>query len=197
MHGLVHPTAIGDEPVVDTSQRGQHAAADAGLLGNLANGGLLGGLAELDVALGQRPQHPSASIDTTDKGRNLVVAWPVDAVDDQPAGRCFVHGAQPVRHAARRAGAARFGHGCVAGCLAVCKVLGRTGSATTSAPPPAPTWFGLFAIRHPSDSSWHELDPRTYSPLARSATTFRVWMSCSSAGRPGPHRNPTRLIERA
>ncbi len=50
--GLVHPPAVGDEPVVDAPQRGEHTAADAGLLGDLADGGLLGGLAQLDVPLG-------------------------------------------------------------------------------------------------------------------------------------------------
>ncbi len=100
VHGLVHPPAIGDEPVVDASQRGQHAAANPGLLGDLTNGGLLGGLTLFYVALGQRPQHPSASIDATDQGGDLRVPRPIDAVDDQPSSGCFVDGAQPVRRAA-------------------------------------------------------------------------------------------------
>ena len=53
VHGLVHPPAFGDEPVVDAAERGQHAALDPGLLGDLADRGLFGRLAELDVALGQ------------------------------------------------------------------------------------------------------------------------------------------------
>jgi poly(A) polymerase len=33
-------------------------------------------------------------------------------------------------------------------------VLWRTGSAAASTPASAPSWFGLFAVRHPSDISW-------------------------------------------
>src|SRR3954466_7402290 len=32
----------------------------------------------------------------------------------------------------------------------------RPCSASAAAPPPAPSWFGLLAVRHPSDSSCHE-----------------------------------------
>ena len=66
-----------------------------------------------------------------------------------------MHGAQPVRPAARKNGFGAIGRCCVAGRLAVRLVLGRTRDATTTAPTPAPTWFALFAVRHPSDSSWH------------------------------------------
>ena len=101
VHGLVHPPALGDEPVVDAAERGQHAALDSGLLGDLADRGLLGGLTEFDVALGQRPQHPAASVDPADQGRDLAVLRAVDPVDDQAARRCLVHGAQPVGSAPR------------------------------------------------------------------------------------------------
>ena len=174
VHGLVHPAAVGDEPVVDASERGQHAAPNTRLLGDFTDCGLFGRLALLDVALGQRPQHPSTPIDAPDQRRDLLLAWPVDAVDDQPAGGCFVHGAQPLRHAARRSGPAGFGRCRVVGHLAFVMVLGRAGSATTPAPPPTPTRFCLFAVRHPSDSSWHGSVSRTYSPLARCATARRA-----------------------
>ena len=165
VHRLVHPAAVGDEPVVDAPQRGQHAAADAGLLGDLPDGGLFGGLTQLDVPLGQRPQHPPAPIDAADQRRDLLVARSVEAVDDEPAGGGFVDGAQPFRHASRRAGPAGFGRCRVGGRLAVRLDLGRTRAATTTAPPPAPTWFRLFAIRHPSDSSWHGPVYRRCTPL--------------------------------
>src|SRR5580693_9162266 len=101
VHGLVHSTAVGDEPVVDASQCGQHAAANSGLLGDLTNGGLLRGLAEFDMALGQRPEHAAASVNAADEGRDLRITWAVDTVDDQPASGCFVHGSEPLRRAAR------------------------------------------------------------------------------------------------
>jgi hypothetical protein len=53
VHRLVHPAPVGDEPVVDAAQRGQHTASDPGLLGYFADRGLLGRFAEFDVAFGQ------------------------------------------------------------------------------------------------------------------------------------------------
>lgn len=111
MHRLVHPPPVGDEPVVDTAQRGEHAAADPGFLGDLSDGGLFGGLAHFDVALGQRPQHPPAAIDAPDQGGHLLVAWPVEAVNDQPAGGGLVHGAQTLGLAPRRPRSIGFGGG--------------------------------------------------------------------------------------
>ena len=102
VHGLVHAASLGDEPVVDAAQRGQHAALDAGLFCDLADRGLLGGLAELDVALGQRPQHPASAVHASDQRCHLTVLRAVDAVDHQTARRRLVHGAQPVRCAPRR-----------------------------------------------------------------------------------------------
>ena len=67
MHGLVHAPVLGDEPVVDAAERRTHGRDDAGLLLDLAHGGLLGGLALLDVALGQRPQQPPAAIEAADE----------------------------------------------------------------------------------------------------------------------------------
>ena len=96
VHGLVHATALGDEPVVDAAERGQHAALDAGLLGDLADRGLFGGFTEFDVALGQRPQHPAAPVDAPDQRGDLGVLGSVDAVDHQAARRGLVHRAQPV-----------------------------------------------------------------------------------------------------
>ena len=86
----------------------------------------------------------------------------------------------------------------VAGRVALSRMVlgGRTaGSATAAAPTPAPTWFGLFAVRHPSDSSWHGSVFRTYSPLARRAPCARSSVR-PARGRCGRER-PTRLIERA
>ena len=45
VHGLVHPPAVGDEPEVDRAERRDDPPGDPGLLGDLADGGLLGGLA--------------------------------------------------------------------------------------------------------------------------------------------------------
>lgn len=101
VHGLVNAPALGDEPVVDAAERRQHAALDAGLLGHLADGGLFGRFTLLDVTFRQRPQHPSAAVDPPDQGGHLMVLGSVDAVDDQPACRCFVHGAQTIRGTAR------------------------------------------------------------------------------------------------
>ena len=42
---------------------GEHPAADAGLLLDLADRGVLGGLAGLEVALGQRPEQPAPAVD--------------------------------------------------------------------------------------------------------------------------------------
>ena len=104
VHGLVHPSALGDEPVVDAAERGQHGALDTGLLRDLADGGLLGGFTEFDVALGQRPQHAAAPVDAADEGSDLGFLGTVDAVDDKPARRCLVHGAQAFGPAPRRRG---------------------------------------------------------------------------------------------
>ena len=190
VHGLVHPPALGDEPVVDAAQRGQHAALDPGLLGDLTDGGLLGGLAQLDVALGQRPQHPAAPVDATDQRGDLVFARPVDAVDDQSAGRGFVHGAQPLGPAARRSRrSARVW------LRLACSVAGRLPVArrdrrapTTAAPAPAPTWFGLFAVRHPSDSSWHVLRAQVTLAGCPAVRRFRTYSgrSLSVPLRPRP-----------
>ena len=114
VHRLVHATALGDEPVVDAAERGQHTALDAGLLGDLPDRGLLGGFTELDVALGQRPQHPAAPVDAPDQRRHLTVLGPVEAVDHQPARRGFVHGAQAIRR--RAAGRDFLGLGWPPGC---------------------------------------------------------------------------------
>ena len=172
MHGLVDAAALGDEPVVDAAERGQDLPADTGFLGDLADGGLFGGLALFDVALGQRPQHPSAPVDPADQRGHLSFGRAVDAVDDQPARGGLVHGAQPRGGATRRARPAGFarpglavaavgggggdcGVGGFRGGGVRCGGICRTCRATAAAPTPAPSWFGLFAVRHPSDSSWH------------------------------------------
>lgn len=185
MHGLVHAAAVGHEPVVDAPQRGQHAALDAGFFGYFSNGCLFGRLTEFDVALGQRPQHPSAPVDAADQGGDLRVARSVEPVDDQPAGGCLVDRAQPLRPAAGPARSARFGGCRIAVYLTVGLLLGRSRSATTAAPSPAPTWFALFAVRHPSDSSWHGMLSWTYSPLGGCAMVITDCVSSERAYRPG------------
>ena len=67
-------------------------AADAGLLLDLAHRGLLGGLAGLDVALGQRPQQPAVAVGAPDERAARDVAG---EVDDQAAGAELVDLAQP------------------------------------------------------------------------------------------------------
>ncbi|SIN50650.1 Uncharacterised protein [Mycobacteroides abscessus subsp. abscessus] len=94
MHRFVHAPALGDEPIVDAAERGEHGAADSSLFGHLADGGLLGGLTLFDMPLGQRPQHASAPVGPPDEGSDLTVLGAVDAGDDQAAGRGFTHRAQ-------------------------------------------------------------------------------------------------------
>ena len=91
-HGLVDAPAVGDEPEVDGAELGEDLAGDAGLLLDLAHGGLLGGLAGLDVALGQRPQQPALPVGAADQRAARDVAG---EVDDQPAGAELVDLAQP------------------------------------------------------------------------------------------------------
>src|SRR5690606_3712256 len=85
VHRFVYPPAVGDEPVIDAAEFGDHHALDAGFLGHFPDRGLLGGLALLDMALGQRPQQPSASIGAADQGGAALFAWAVETVDDEAA----------------------------------------------------------------------------------------------------------------
>ena len=85
VHGLVHATALSDEPVVDAAECGQHTALDSGLLRYLTDRGLFSGFTEFDMALGQRPQHPAAPVDAPDQRGDLSLLGPVDSVDHQPA----------------------------------------------------------------------------------------------------------------
>src|SRR5271155_50688 len=157
VHGLMHPPPVGDEPVVDAAQRRQHAALDSGLLGDFADRGLLGRLTELDVACGQRPQHPAAPVDAADERGNLLLTRPIDIVDDQSTGRCFVHSAQPLRAAACGTGPGRLvraGRRFAVDRPIVGVALAGSGTAATTTPPPASTWLRFFAFRHLSDGSW-------------------------------------------
>src|SRR5271166_4960067 len=217
VHGLMHPSPVGDEPVVDPAQRRQHAAVDPGLLGDLADRGLLGRLTLLDMTFGQRPQHSAAPVDAADQRGDLLFTGPIDTVDDQPAGRRFVDSAQPLTAATRRTGTARFVHtgGCGAvDCPAVGVTLAGPGAAAAPAPPPAPTWLRFFAVGHPSDSSWRAKTHLAVLAAVRQpygdcapGVTQRPWAAVSSAGlcwivrllngRGRPHRRRTRLIERA
>src|SRR3546814_9758064 len=60
------------------------------------------GLTDLDMSLGQRPQHATASVDPADQCRDLGVLRPVETVDDEPARGGLVHGAQPFGRASGR-----------------------------------------------------------------------------------------------
>ena len=99
VHRLVHPAAVGDEPEVDDAERGDDLADDAGLLGDLADGGVLGGLALLDVPLGQGPEEPATTVGAADEGR----AGPGHAVvgHHQAPGGGLVDPAQPAAGASR------------------------------------------------------------------------------------------------
>src|SRR3954451_18781053 len=92
VHGLVDAPVLGDEPVVDGAQRRHDPAPDAGLLLDLAHGGVLGGLPGLDVALGQRPRQAPPTVPAADQGHLRTLAA---AVDDQAAGRGLLHLAPP------------------------------------------------------------------------------------------------------
>src|SRR5919202_387510 len=93
VHRLVHPAAVGDEPEVDDAERGDDLADDPGLLRHLPDGGVLGGLPLLDVALGQRPQQPAAPVGAPDEG-GTGFGHPVVG-DHQAPGRGLVDPAQP------------------------------------------------------------------------------------------------------
>ena len=69
VHRLVDPPVLGDEPEVDGAERGDDPTADAGLLLDLAHGGLFGGLALLDVALGEGPDEPPPAVVAGDERR--------------------------------------------------------------------------------------------------------------------------------
>jgi poly(A) polymerase len=107
------------------------------------------------MPFGQRPQHPTAAIDATDERRDLLFARSVDVVDDQSAGRRFVHSSEPFRAAA--GGTSPAGLFATGWCAAVDRGfvgVAGPGAAPTTTPPPAPTRLRFFAFRHPSDSSW-------------------------------------------
>jgi hypothetical protein len=87
VHGLVHPPAVRDEPEVDGPQLADDLAADAGLLGHLADRRLRLGLTGLDVPLGQGPQQPSAAVQPADQRAGRARAQPVQ---HQPAGAGLV-----------------------------------------------------------------------------------------------------------
>src|SRR4051812_14539771 len=93
VHRLVHAAALGDEPEVDDPERCHDLADDPGLLRHLADGGVLGGLALLDVPLGQRPQEAAAAIGAPDEGGARLV-HPVVG-DHQAPGGGLVDPAQP------------------------------------------------------------------------------------------------------
>ena len=53
VHRLVHAPLLGDEPEVDRAEEAEEPALDAGLLLDLADRGVLGSLARLEMSLGQ------------------------------------------------------------------------------------------------------------------------------------------------
>jgi hypothetical protein len=107
VHGLVDAALLGDEPEVDGPERGQHAAADAGLLLDLADGRLLRGLAALDVALGQRPHQAPAAVVAGDERRPRLTRAPVD----HEAARAGLVDASQAGRGARRGGSTARGRG--------------------------------------------------------------------------------------
>ena len=72
----------------------EHASADAGLLLDLADRGLLRRLALLEVALGQRPDQAAAAVVPRDERRTGDARAPVE---DQAAGAGLVDAGQPGR----------------------------------------------------------------------------------------------------
>ena len=60
------------------------------------------------------------------------------------------------------------------GVVVVLGGFSRTSRASATAPPPAPSWFGLFAVRHPSDSSCHEDSLSPHSPVVTEPLHIRV-----------------------
>src|SRR6476469_1903397 len=56
----------------------------------------------------------------------------------------------------------RAAHG---GVVEVLGGFGRPCSASAAAPSPAPSWFGLLAVRHPSDSSCRDHSIPPHSPV--------------------------------
>ena len=76
-------------------------------------------------------------------------------------------GPEPLLLALRCAGPMGLGRRRISGRLAVRVVVGRTRRTAAATPTPAPARFRLFAVRHPSDSSWHDPVFRRCSPLGR------------------------------
>ena len=112
VHGLVHAAAVGHEPEVDDAERGDDLADDPGLLRHLADGGVLGRLALLDVPLGQGPEQAAAAVGAADQGGT----GPVHPVvgDHQAPGGGLVDPAQPAagaRSTARPSHARRVARG--------------------------------------------------------------------------------------
>src|SRR5262245_17423006 len=103
---LVHAAvALLVVPVLDRRQGGQHARRHAGLLGHLADGGLLGGLTGLDVPLGELPAPAGLGRDEEDLGvahhqapRRAVV------LDDAALGRRCPSPVRPARPGGRTHG---------------------------------------------------------------------------------------------
>ena len=98
MDGLVHPPSLGDEPEVDRAESPKISPGDAGLLGDLADGRLLGGLAGLDVTLGQRPEQPTPAVCAPDQRAPGIA---VSEVDDQAARAGLVDSLQAGRRRVR------------------------------------------------------------------------------------------------
>src|SRR5688572_23163062 len=101
VHGLVHAATVSDEPEVDDPERGDDLADDPGLLSDLTDGGVLGGLALLDVALREGPEEAAAAVGAADQGSTR----PGHAVlgHHQAPGRGLVDPAQPAAGASTRA----------------------------------------------------------------------------------------------
>ena len=68
------------------------------LLGDLADGGLLGGLPRFQVPLRQAPLHPAGAIQPRD---HRSAGWRAGQIDHDPARRGLLHGGQHPARGAR------------------------------------------------------------------------------------------------
>ncbi len=84
VHGLVDATPVAREPVVDDAEPRADRTRDAGLLRDLADGRLLGGLVALEVTLGEAPLETASTVASGDDGG---VRDAVDHRHDEAAGR--------------------------------------------------------------------------------------------------------------
>ena len=170
---------VGHEPEVDGAQARDDAAVDAGLLEDLADGGVLGRLAGLDVALRQRPHQPAPPVAPGDEGR---LGLPAAPIEHESARRGLLD-------AAARRGAAPRGR------RSACGHTGRINRRRGSVAPRlrsagvAPE-LRLERDRRASGAPWRELAPlaRLLTGLGRALRGGRA--RAGPRGRPRARRPP-------